>query len=72
MKTAVGAALLVAGVILVILGINASESFASDVSKFFTGNPTDRAVWLLIGGAVSLVAGLVVIARGRGSLRASE
>ena len=36
----------------------AMDSFGSDVSRFFTGSPTDRAVWLLIGGTVATVAGL--------------
>jgi divalent metal cation (Fe/Co/Zn/Cd) transporter len=52
-------ALLVAGTVLVILGIQATNSFSSDVSRFFTGSPTDKAVWMLIGGAVAAVAGLV-------------
>ena len=50
--------MLVAGIILSILGINATESFGSDVSRFFTGAPTDKAVWLLIVGVLLGVAGL--------------
>jgi hypothetical protein len=34
------------------------ESFGSDVSRFFTGSPTDKAVWMLIGGIVATVVGL--------------
>ena len=34
-------ALLIGGVVLMIVGINATESFSSDVSRFFTGSPTD-------------------------------
>ena len=30
-----------------------------DVSRFFTGAPTDKAMWLLIGGIVASVVGLV-------------
>jgi hypothetical protein len=26
-------------------------------SKFFTGSPTDRAIWLTIGGIVAILAG---------------
>ena len=52
-------ALLVGGVVLLIFGINASNSVGSDVSRFFTGSPTDKAVWMIIGGAVAIVVGLV-------------
>lgn len=41
-----------------IFGINATNSFSSDVSRFFTGSPTDKAVWMLIGGMVATVVGL--------------
>ena len=30
----------------------------------FTGNPTDRAMWMLIGGAILAVMGLVGLLRG--------
>ena len=51
-------ALLVAGIILTVFGINASNSFGSDVSRFFTGSPTDKAVWMLLGGVVMGIIGL--------------
>jgi hypothetical protein len=50
--------LLVGGVVLTIMGFNATESFSSDVSRFFTGSPTDKAIWMLIGGLVACVVGL--------------
>ena len=64
MNRYVGVALLVAGVALLILGINASDSFASDVSRFFTGSPTNKSIWLLIAGSASLIAGLFLTSRG--------
>lgn len=60
MKIAIGLCLVIAGIVMLVFGVNASQSFASDVSRFFTGNPTDRSVWLLIGGVVAVIAGLVV------------
>jgi len=39
-------------------GIGAMNSFGSDVSRFFTGAPTDKAVWMLVGGIVAVVVGL--------------
>ncbi len=53
----VGIAVVVIGVILLVMGIRAFDSFNSQVSKFFTGSPTDRAVWLTIGGIVAIGLG---------------
>ena len=63
MHKLVSIALLVGGVTLMIFGINAMNSFGSDVSRFFTGSPTDKAVWMLIGGLVATAAGLVLTLR---------
>lgn len=57
-------ALLVGGVVLMVLGINSMNSFSSDVSRFFTGSPTDKAVWMLIGGCVAAAIGLSMTLRG--------
>jgi len=35
-----------------------------DVSRFFTGSPTDKAVWMMLGGVVLTVVGLVGTLRG--------
>jgi hypothetical protein len=58
MKTIISLVLLVGGILLIIFGINASESLGSDVSRFFNGAPTDKAIWMLIGGSVASIAGL--------------
>ncbi|MBX3389806.1 MAG: DUF3185 family protein [Phycisphaeraceae bacterium] len=57
MRIPIGIMLVVVGIILLVLGIQASNSFASDVSRLFTGNPTDRSVWLILGGVVAILAG---------------
>jgi zinc transporter ZupT len=51
-------AILAGGIVLVVFGVAATESFSSDVSRFFTGSPTDKAIWLLIGGIVAIIIGL--------------
>jgi hypothetical protein len=51
--------LLVVGIISMVYGINASHSVGSDVSRVFTGAPTDKSMWLLIGGVILSVVGLV-------------
>jgi len=45
------------GLGLIFYGVSASRSFASDVSRFFTGNPTDHAMWLIICGVAMVIAG---------------
>jgi hypothetical protein len=57
MNNIIALALLIGGVVLMILGINATNSFSSDVSRFFTGSPTDKAVWMLLGGIAATVIG---------------
>jgi hypothetical protein len=57
MNKALGLAVLVAGVILIIYGVDASNSVSSDVSRAFTGSPTDKTVWLLVGGIVATILG---------------
>ena len=56
--------LLLGGVALIIFGISATNSFSSDVSRFFTGSPTNKAIWMLIVGIVAGVIGLVGVMRG--------
>ena len=55
--------LLVVGIMLIIWGFNASDSMSSSVSRFFTGSPTDKTVWLLFGGIVAGIVGLVGLFR---------
>ena len=64
MNFATSMALLIVGVILLVWGFSALDSFGSDVSRFFTGSPTDKAVWLMIGGVLASVIGFVGVVRG--------
>jgi Protein of unknown function (DUF3185) len=63
MNKAIGIALLAVGIALIVFGINASDSIGSSFSRFFTGTPTDKTVWLLMGGIVSVVLGGVMSLR---------
>ena len=67
MNKALGIGLLIAGIVLTIFGINASESFGSEVSRFFTGTPTDKSMWLLIGGIAAAITGLFLTLTSRKS-----
>ena len=64
MTKMVSIVLLLGGVVLIIMGVQATNSFGSDLSRFFTGAPTDKAIWMLIGGGVAGVIGLVGVMRG--------
>jgi hypothetical protein len=55
---ALSIALLIGGVITILYGIDASQSLGSHVSRIFTGTPTGKALWLMIGGAVAALIGL--------------
>lgn len=50
-------ALFVAGVILLLFGMNAADSIASTVSETFSGAPTDKSIWLILGGVILLLSG---------------
>ncbi len=58
MNKAVSLVLIVIGVVLIAFGVSAMDSFGSDVSRFFTGTPTDKSVWMLIAGVAAAVVGL--------------
>lgn len=60
----IGLVLLVVGIILVIFGLNASDSVADSISEGVTGRFTDKTMWYLIGGGAMAVAGLAMSARG--------
>jgi hypothetical protein len=66
MNKIVSLALLVGGIVLIIFGISASDSIGSDVSRLFTGSPTDKSIWLLLGGIAAAAIG------GSGLLRGSR
>ena len=63
MNKIISLALVIGGIAFIVIGINATNSFNSDVSRFFTGSPTDKAVWMLIGGIIASVVGLATLLR---------
>lgn len=62
-----GVALLVVGIVLVIVGLNASDSMADQLSNTFTGKYTDRTTWYILGGVLLAVVGVLaaVVPAGR-------
>lgn len=67
MNRPVSLAILIVGIVLIIFGAQASDSVGSSFSRFFTGEPTDRTIWLLLGGLVAVIIGLTGSLRGRKS-----
>ncbi|MDB6110115.1 MAG: rane protein [Pedosphaera sp.] len=68
MNRAIGLALLAGGIVLLIFGIQAANSFSSNVSKVFSGSPTNNSVWMIVLGAILAIVGLVMsFGGGRGT-----
>lgn len=57
MNKSISLVLFIVGIILVIYGVSAADSIGSDISRFFTGSPTDKTIWLLIGGVIVAAIG---------------
>ena len=50
-------ALIVAGILLFAWGVVAADSISSTFSRAFSGSPSDKALWLMTGGAVLFLLG---------------
>jgi hypothetical protein len=57
MNKGIAMALVAVGIGMVLLGMNASESLGSDVSRFFTGTPTRKSMILILGGMAAIICG---------------
>jgi hypothetical protein len=58
MKSQIGIVLLIIGIGLLIWGFNLSGSFSSNLSRTFTGSPTDKTMIILIAGGICSALGL--------------
>ena len=54
---------LAGGSLLLLSGIRESNSLRSDISRFFTGSPTDKAIWMLVGGTIAIALGIIGLLR---------
>ena len=63
MLRAVGIALIIVAAILLIWGLQTTNSIASELEEFVTGSPSEKAIILIAGGVVVLVIGLVMALR---------
>ena len=58
-----GSVIIVLGVFLLIAGLDASDSLSSRISRLFNGSPTDRTLWLFLGGVVAVMVGASMVWR---------
>ena len=59
-----GIVLLVAGAALLVVGVNASQSFADSMSNTFTGKFTEKTTWFMFGGGAAALLGLLMVVTG--------
>jgi hypothetical protein len=64
MNKATSVVLLTVGIVLLVYGINASNSVGSELSRLFTGSPTDKTIVLIVGGLVATIVGFFGLVRG--------
>jgi hypothetical protein len=57
MNKAFSIAILIAGIVLLVFGINAHESVASSAKEIVTGTPTDKSIWLIVLGVIGILVG---------------
>jgi len=64
MNKALSLAIFAGGVLLLIFGFIEYDSTSSDLSRFFSDAPTDKSIWLLVGGTVAIILGGFSLSRG--------
>lgn len=48
---------LIAGIILLVYGIDASNSVSSSVTQAVSGTPTNKSIWLIVLGVIGILSG---------------
>lgn len=64
-----GLVLLVVGLVLFAIGLNATDSVTEDISEGLTGKFTDKTTWYLLGGLAMALAGGAMSLFGGGKTR---
>jgi hypothetical protein len=50
-------AFLAVGIILLVYGLNASNSITSSVTNAVSGSPTNKSIWLIALGVIGILSG---------------
>jgi hypothetical protein len=58
MRSPLSLILLVVGIALLLYGLGSADSIKDSFSRLFTGHPTDRTMWMIVGGCVLTIVGL--------------
>jgi uncharacterized membrane protein (UPF0136 family) len=59
MRKIISAVLLVGGILLLYFGYNEYQSFGSELDQMFGGAGSDKAIWMIVGGAAASIGGLM-------------
>jgi protein-S-isoprenylcysteine O-methyltransferase Ste14 len=65
MKYNIGVILVIVGVVLLVVGLNTSESIGSEISHFLSGTSNNTSVWMIVAGTISSLIGLFFTLRTR-------
>lgn len=57
MNKSISLAILAGGIMLLLFGVSEMNSVNSSISRIINGAPSDRVIWMLIGGVMMTVAG---------------
>jgi hypothetical protein len=60
-----GIALAIAGIVFLVMGLNATDSTVERISETFTGKYTDQTIWYIAGGLAALIGGSVLAVAAR-------
>lgn len=61
MNRAAGVVVLVVGILLLGWGLNASNALESGILKVFTGSPSNKAIAMMVGGALMTAVGVSMV-----------
>ena len=62
-----GVVLVVAGIVLLVMGLQATDSIGEKIHEGVTGRYTDSTTWYIVGGIAAIVGGgLLAMLRGGG------
>jgi hypothetical protein len=59
MSKTVSLLFLFGGLALLFFGYNEAHTVRSNVLQVFTGSPSDKAIWMIVAGAIAVVAGVI-------------
>ena len=68
----IGIVVLVVGIVLFIMGLNASHSLADRASNFWSGRFTQATTWYIIGGIAAGILGLLMVLFGTRGARSDK